>query len=83
MAKKTSPDEFDARFASFSEQLTRVLNDFPELQDDFRVFVSPRRKASLEKLAVAESAADQCKGKCKKGQRCEFEPISGRWVCRA
>jgi hypothetical protein len=82
MAKKTEPDEFNARFASFSEELTRVLNDFPELKEDFRVFVSPRRKASLEKLALAEAEKDHCKGKCKKGQKCEFEAISGRWVCR-
>jgi hypothetical protein len=82
MAKKIEPDEFDARFASFSEELARVLNDFPELQEDFRVFVSPRRKASLQKLMLAEAAEDPCKGKCKKGQKCEFEPISGRWVCR-
>jgi hypothetical protein len=82
MAKKTEPDEFDEKFARFAAELARVIKDFPDLEKDFRVFVSPRRKASLQKLAMAEADEDRCKGKCKPGQVCELEAISGRWVCR-
>jgi hypothetical protein len=70
------------QFARLTDELAEVLKKYEDVQQHFRVVVTPRRRASMRMLPTLEALdADPC-AKCKKGQRCELEPISGEWRCK-